>query len=59
MVHTRSQVMANRPGEIIINKKYKSYILIDVVTPADRNIVRKVSENELKYRSLCGEIHSV
>ena len=55
-VHTDREVTANRPDIIIKNKKEKTYTLIDVAIPADRNVVQKESEKKLKYKSLCIEI---
>jgi hypothetical protein len=40
-VHTDREVKANRPHIIIKNKKEKTRTLIDVATPADRNVVQK------------------
>ena len=54
-VHTDREVTANRP-DIIIKKKGKTYTLIDVAIPADRNVVQKEAEKKLKYKSLCIEI---
>ena len=54
--HTDREVKANRPDRIIENKKEKTCILIDVAMPADRNVVQKEAEKELKYKSLCIEI---
>jgi len=51
-VHTDREVTANRPG-IIIKKREKTCTLIDVVIPADRNVVQKEAEKKLKYKSLC------
>jgi hypothetical protein len=39
VVHTQRGVTANRPEIIIKNKKEKTCALIDVATPADRNIL--------------------
>ena len=47
---------ANRPDIIIKNKKEKTYTLIDVAIPADRNVVQKEAEKKLKYKSICIEI---
>ena len=55
-VHTDREVTANRPDIIIKNKKEKTYTLIDVAIPADRNVVQKEAEKKLKYKSLCIEI---
>jgi len=57
-VHTEREVTANRPDIIIKNKKKKekTCTLIDVAIPADRNVVQKEAEKELKYKSLCIEI---
>ena len=54
-VHTDREVTANRP-DIIIKKKGKTYTLIDVAIPADRNVVQKEAEKKLKFKSLCIEI---
>jgi hypothetical protein len=51
-VHTEREVTANRQDIIIKNKKEKTFTLIDVSIPADRNVVEK----KLKYKSLCIEI---
>jgi hypothetical protein len=40
-VHTDREVTANRPDIIIKNQKEKICTLIDVVIPADRNVVQK------------------
>jgi hypothetical protein len=40
-VHTDREVTANRPDIIIKNQKKKTCTLIDVVIPADRNVVQK------------------
>ena len=55
-VHKDREVTANRPAIIIKNKKEKTCILIDVATPADRNVVQKEAEMKLKYKSFCIEI---
>jgi len=55
-VHTYRKVTANRPDIIIKNKKEKTCTLIDVVIPADRNVVEKEAEKKLKYKILCIEI---
>jgi len=52
-VQTDREVATNRPDIIIKNKKGKTYTLIDVAIPADRNVVQKEAENKLKYKSLC------
>jgi predicted Holliday junction resolvase-like endonuclease len=43
-VHTGREVTAKRPDIIIKNKKEKTYNLIDVAIPADRNAVQKEVE---------------
>ena len=52
-IHTAREVTANRPDIIIKNKKEKTWTLIDVAIPADRNVVQKEAEKELKYNGLC------
>ena len=37
-------------------KKENTCTLIDVVIPADRNVVQKEAEKKLNYKSLCIEI---
>ena len=51
-VHTKRKVTTNRPDIIIKNTKGKTYTLIDVAIPEDRNVVqkkRKKSENTRVY----------
>jgi len=55
-VHTDREVTENRPGIKIKNKKEKTFTLIDVAIPADRNVMQKETEKKLKYKSLCIEI---
>jgi hypothetical protein len=47
--------MANRSDIVIKNKKEKKCLHIDVVIPADRNVIQKDAEKKLKYNSLCTE----
>ena len=56
-VHTDTEVTANRPDIIIKNNKEKTWILIDVAIPADRNVVQKEAEKNLKYKSLYTGCH--
>jgi hypothetical protein len=44
---------------IIINKKDKIYLLIDVAIPSDRNVIQKESEKKLKYKNLNIEIQQM
>ena len=55
-VHREREVTTNRPDIIIKNKKEETCTLIDVVIPADRNVVQKEAEKKLKYKSICIEI---
>ena len=55
-VHTDREVTENRPDVIIENKKEKTWTLIDVAIPVDKNVVQKEAEKWLKYKSLCIEI---
>jgi hypothetical protein len=43
-VNTDREVTANRPDMVIKNQKEKTCTLIDVATPADRNVVQKEAE---------------
>ena len=43
-VHTDKEVTASRQDIIINNKKDKTRILIEVVMPADRNVMQKEAE---------------
>jgi hypothetical protein len=45
----------NNKAMIIKSEKEKICTLIHVVTPADRNVVRKEAEKKVKYKSLCIE----
>jgi hypothetical protein len=51
-VRTDRKVSANMPDIIIINKKLQTCLLIDVATPADRNVTQKEAEKKGKYKSL-------
>jgi hypothetical protein len=54
--YTHREVTANRADIIIKNKKGKTCTPIDVSIPADRNVVQKEAEKNLKYESLGIEI---
>jgi hypothetical protein len=54
--NNNNKVTANRPDIIIKNNKEKTCRLIDVSIPADRNVVQKEAEKNLKYKSFCIEI---
>ena len=54
--YTDREVTANRPDIIIKNKKEKTWTLVDVAIPANRNVVQKKAEKKLKYESLFIEI---
>jgi hypothetical protein len=56
---TYREVTANRPDIILKNKNEKTCILIDLATPADRNITQKDAEKKLKYKSLCIEMQQM
>ena len=55
-IHRDKEVTANRPDIIIKNNNEKTYTLIDVAIPADRNVVQKEAEKNLKYKCLCIEV---
>ena len=55
-VNTDREVRANRPDIIIKNTKEKACTLIDEAMPADRNVMQKEEEKNLKYKSLVMEI---
>jgi hypothetical protein len=46
----------NNKDIIIKNKREKTSALIDVLTLADRNDVRKEAEKEVKHKGLCIQI---
>jgi hypothetical protein len=46
-VHTDKGGTANRPDIIIKNKKEKTFVLINVAIPADRNVTQKEAEKKL------------
>jgi hypothetical protein len=50
------QVLANRPDIIIKNKKDKTYLLIDVAIPSEKNVTQKEAEKKLKSKNLSIEI---
>jgi hypothetical protein len=53
VIHTDREVTANRPDIIIINKKEKTYTLIDT---GRQKCCAKGGEKKLKYKSLCIEM---
>ena len=55
-VLTDREVTANMPDVINKNKDEYTCTLIDVAIPAERNVVQKEAENNLKYKSLYKEI---
>jgi hypothetical protein len=48
--------LANRPDIIVKNKKDKTYLLIDVAIPSDKNVIQKEAEKKLKCKNLSIEI---
>jgi len=50
--HTDRKDTTNRPDIVFKNKKEKTFTLIDVPIPADRNVMQKEVEKKLKYKSL-------
>jgi len=44
------EVMTNRPGTIIKNKKEETWLLIDVEIPEDRNVTQKETEKKLNTK---------
>jgi hypothetical protein len=48
-VHTDREITANWPDIKIKNKKEKICALVDVAIPADRNVVQREAEKNLKY----------
>jgi hypothetical protein len=53
-VHTDGEITENKLDIIIKNEK--TCTLMDMAIPADRNVVQKEAEKNLKYKSLCIEI---
>jgi hypothetical protein len=58
-VKTDRKVLANSPHIIIKNKKDKICLLIDVAIPSDRNVIQKLPEKKLKYKTLSIEIQRI
>jgi hypothetical protein len=48
--------LVNRPDIIVKNKKDKTFLLIDVAIPSDKNVIQKEAEKKLKYKNLSIEI---
>ena len=55
-VHTDCEIKANRPDFILKCKDQKSWLLIDIAIPTDKNISTKVTEKLSKYKDLEIEI---
>jgi len=47
-VHRDREVMANRPDVIIKKQKEERYKLIDMVTPAEKNVTQKEAEKKIQ-----------
>ena len=58
-IYTDREVIANRSDIKIKNKKEKTWTLIDVAIPADRNAVPKEAEKKLKYKSFGIEVKGI
>jgi hypothetical protein len=58
-IQTDREVLANRPDIIIKHKKDKTYLLIDVSIPSDKNVIQKEAEKKLKYKNLSIEIQRI
>ena len=58
-VHTDRKVTANRLDIIIKNKKENICTLIDMAIPGDRNVVQKLAEKNLKYKSFYIEVQQM
>jgi len=50
IIHTDRNVTGNTPDIIVKNKTERTCTLIDVAMPADRNVVQKEAEKEVKIQ---------
>ena len=55
-VQTARTIPNNKPDIIIRDNGNRTCILIDVANPEDRNVIKKETENILKYKDLIIEI---
>ena len=53
---TDRTIHSNKPDIIIGDNEKRTYILIDVAIPGDRNVIKKEAEKILKYEDLTIEI---
>jgi hypothetical protein len=51
-VQTVREFLANWPDTIVKNKKDRTYLLIDVAIPSEKNVIQKRTEKKLKYKIL-------
>ena len=58
-IHTDRSVNANRPDITVKDHKEKTYLLIDMTVPSDRNVSLKVYEKVSKYKDLEIEIQKM
>ena len=54
---TDRKILANRPDVVIHDRKSKSWMLIDISVPDDKNIALKEAEKMIKYKDLEIEIN--
>jgi hypothetical protein len=58
-VQTDRTIPNNKPDIIIRDNDNGTCMLIDIASPADRNVIRKEAEKILKYKDLTVEIQRV
>ena len=56
---TGKNVGANRPYIVIHDSEARTYSLIDMAVPVERNVNKKVAEKILKYKDLAIELKNV
>jgi hypothetical protein len=55
-VQTDRTIPNNKPDIIICDNEKRTFILIDVAIPGDRNVIKKEAKKILKYKDLTIEI---
>ena len=58
-IHTDHLISARRPDLIIINKKKRTYKIVDFTVPADHRIKLKEYEKKVKYLDLARELKRI
>ena len=58
-IQTDKEITAIRPDIVLMNKKDKAALLVDIAVPRDDNIVNKLSEKVEQYQNIAIELEAL